>query len=63
MKERHDTLTVLREHDMQKLDLRQASFHQSQIGGQKSYSSRMPIAHLATVRDNRGEMGTARLTG
>ena len=40
MRERHDTLTALRGHDMQKLDLQQASFHQSQIGGQRSCASR-----------------------
>ena len=48
MKERHNALTTLREHDMQKLDLQQASFHQSQIGGEKSYASRQAFVEGAS---------------
>jgi len=39
MRDRHETLTASKGHDMEKLDLQQASFHQSQMGGQRSYAS------------------------
>jgi site-specific DNA-methyltransferase (cytosine-N4-specific) len=48
MRERHDTLTALRGHEMQKLDLQYASFPQSQIGGQRSYASRQTFEEGAS---------------